>query len=81
MKRSIWLPIQPVVLFAVFSTILLSMISCEQKGDQIKRNYSLETAKMVSEAPSSIISSDQNIAVVFVDKMVKKSQVGVALKK
>ncbi|HES59476.1 MAG TPA: hypothetical protein ENO18_03505, partial [Caldithrix sp.] len=47
----------------------------------VKRGYSLETAKMVSQAPPAIIGSEQNVVVVFVSDMVKKSQVGVNLKK
>ncbi|MEJ2542647.1 MAG: MG2 domain-containing protein, partial [Calditrichaceae bacterium] len=80
MKRQNHIPKFQSILFIFLLTISICMISCESETDT-KRGYSLETAKMVSQAPSAIIASDQNITVVFVSDMVKKSQVGVNLKK
>ena len=67
-------------LFIFFLSVSILIISCKSEIDK-KRGYSLETAKMVSQAPPAIIASDQNITVIFVADMVKKSQVGVNLKK
>ena len=68
------------VLLALIILVSFFMIACESE-DAVKRGYTLETAKMVSQVPPAIIASDQNVTVVFVSDMVKKSQVGVNLKK
>ena len=80
MKRQNLILCRSAFLLSIIIIVSLVITGCKSESE-LSRGYSLQTAKMVSQVPPSIISSDQNITVVFVSDMVKKSQVGVSLKK
>jgi uncharacterized protein YfaS (alpha-2-macroglobulin family) len=64
-----------------FLFFILFFNACSEKKHAGEISYSLETAKMVSQATSGLISSTDAIQVVFVADMIKKEQVGKSLKK
>jgi uncharacterized protein YfaS (alpha-2-macroglobulin family) len=66
---------------AIIALIVLTLPGCEKADDSEQIAYPLETARMVSNATSGVISAGDQIRVRFVAEMIDENLVGQTLKK